>query len=247
MTVATHNKPISSPARLRLLLVAAVVVFVACDAVENVPRPLTADDIERLPPPSFTRGLLTRFEPEPLYPLRARNQRVEGWVMLHFDVDENGLVMPGSLQIEEEQPAGYFTQSALSAARRLTFENTRGDIVEDIHYVFRYELEEQQAVVREPPPQELQFREVLPSSFITPAYPEDAELAGIEGYVVVAFTVTRSGSVTNLRIAESVPPGVFDSEALRAGERLRFQPRLVDGEAVAVENVEYRFDWNLPR
>ncbi|MCG8505735.1 MAG: energy transducer TonB, partial [Sphingomonadales bacterium] len=146
-----------------------------------------------------------------------------------------------------EQPPGYFTQSALNAARRLTFENTRGGIVEDIHYVFRYELEERQTIARPPPPQELQFRELIPAAFITPAYPEDAELAGIEGYVVVAFTVTSSGSVTDLRIVDSSPSGVFDSEALRAGERLRFQPRLVDGSPVAVENVEYRFDWNLPR
>ncbi|MEQ8952737.1 MAG: energy transducer TonB [Gammaproteobacteria bacterium] len=240
----TSNRPISSPGLLLAVILAALS---ACDATENVPRALTQDDIDRLPPPSFTRGLLTRFVPEPLYPLRALNQRVEGWVLLHFDVNENGQVVPASLEIEDEQPAGYFTQSALSAARRLSFENTRGTTVEDIHYVFRYDLQEQGQIVSEPPPQELQFRELIPDSFITPEYPQAAERDGIEGYVVVAFTVTSSGSVENIRIVDSSPAGVFDQSALRAATRLRFEPRLVAGSAVAVDNVEYRFDWNLRR
>ena len=225
----------------------AMILLLGCETVDQPTTSPADGDMDRLAPPSFTRGLLTRFEPQPLYPLRALNQRVEGWVMLHFDVDEDGEVIPASLEIEDEQPGGYFTQSALSAARRLSFENTRGGVVEDIHYVFRYELQEQQGSSAGAPQTEPSFRELIPDSFITPAYPEAAERAGIEGYVVVAFTVSRSGGVENLRIVESTPPGVFDEAALRAGARLRFEPRLVSGEPVAVDDVEYRFDWNLRR
>ncbi len=39
---------------------------------------------------------------------------------------------------------------------------------------------------------------------------------------------------------------IFDQAALRAASRLRYQPRVVDNEAVAVEGVTHRFNWNLP-
>jgi len=53
--------------------------------------------------------------------------------------------------------------------------------------------------------------------------------------------------VQDIEVAESEPVGVFDEEALRAAQRLRFEPRIVVGETVRVEDVAFRFDWKLPR
>ena len=33
---------------------------------------------------------------------------------------------------------------------------------------------------------------------------------------------------------------------MNAASRLRFEPRIVSDEAVSVEDVQFRFDWNLP-
>ena len=52
-------------------------------------------------PPSFTRGLIARQASEPLYPMRAQTQGVEGWVMLRFSVDEEGEVIASTIETIE--------------------------------------------------------------------------------------------------------------------------------------------------
>lgn len=78
----------------------------------------------------------------------------------------------------------------------------------------------------------------LDSSFVPlsrqpPEYPYKAARRGIEGWVRVAFDVTATGTVENVEVIESDPPGVFDIAATRAVARWRFKPRMVNGEAVA--------------
>ena len=78
----------------------------------------------------------------------------------------------------------------------------------------------------------------LDSSFVPlsrqpPEYPYKAARRGIEGWVRVAFDVTATGTVENVEVIESEPPGVFDIAATRAVSRWRFKPRMVNGEAVA--------------
>ena len=230
------------------LLAVVLLSLVACETSElNNPTARSDSAFEVEPPPNFTRGLLARRTVEPLYPLRAKNLGIEGWVMLRFSVDENGEVINNTIQTIEEQPAGYFRTASITAARRLRFENTRGETVEDVRYVFRYELEESNQFRVEPPSVDIQFRELLPLRLITPDYPPGVERQGIEGYVIVRFTVTDRGVVQDIVIDESEPPGIFDNEAIAAAARLRFDPRIVADVPVQVEDVLFRFDWRLPR
>lgn len=230
-------------------LAAAVVLLLAACANVEVATQTTISDSSSVenPPPNFTRGLLTRRAVEPLYPIRARNLGIEGWVMLRFSVDENGEVIGNSIQTIEEQPAGYFELSSNNAARRLTFENSRNEVIEDVRYVFRYRLEERESLPARNVTDVIQFREALPIRFITPPYPPVALELELEGYVVVKFTITERGEVEDIVINESVPPGVFNNEAIASARRLRFEPRVVSGTNTRVEDVLYRFDWNLPR
>lgn len=235
--------------RVACLLMVAQLGLVTCTSMgTSLPTTSTDGAFELTPPPNFTRGLLERRAPDPLYPIRAQNLGVEGWVMLGFSVDENGDVVNSSIRTLQEQPEGYFEASAISAARRLSFQNFRSELVEDVRYVFRYELDGLPAA---PPadatPNTVQFREMLPQRLITPRYPPAALEQEVEGYVVVKFTVTEQGAVQDIVIDESDPAGVFDAEALRAAQLLRFDPRIVLGGAVRVEDVSYRFDWVLPR
>ncbi len=200
------------------------------------------------PPPNFTRGLIERRAPEPLYPIRAQNLGIEGWVLLGFSVDADGEVVNNSIRTLEEQPEGFFEISAVNAARRLIFDNLQGEPIEDVRYVFRYQLDGLNTLpINNEPPDVIAFREMLPQRLITPPYPEVALELELEGYVVVKFTVTDSGVVQDIVIDESEPPGVFNEEALRAAGRLRFDPRIVAGQPVRVEDVLFRFDWKLPR
>lgn len=224
-------------------------VLVSCSSTGVAPSAVAADAaFDITPPPNFTRGLLERRAPEPLYPIRARNLGIEGWVMLGFSVDADGEVVSNSIRTFQEQPEGFFEASAASAARRLTFQNVRGELIEDVRYVFRYQLDGLNAVpLPDSTPDIIQFREMLPKRLITPPYPDVALELGLEGYVVVKFTVTETGAVEDITIDESEPEGVFAEEAIRAAQRLRFEPRIVSGESVRVEDVLFRFNWNLPR
>lgn len=87
--------------------------------------------------------------------------------------------------------------------------------------------------------------EMLPLVNIQPQYPTRAAQRGIEGWCQVAFTVTETGGVRDVRVVDADPPGMFDQASIRAAERFRFQPRVVNGEGVEVPNVQYVFRFQL--
>jgi len=76
-----------------------------------------------------------------------------------------------------------------------------------------------------------------------PAYPPKAKLRGIEGFVVVEFTVTKEGGVKNARIIEASPSAIFNRAVLRAVRRWKFTPRREEGktiDVVARQRIEFR-------
>lgn len=247
-TLANQNLQLGRLIRFACLFWVTQIVLVSCSSTGVLPPLVTTDTtFDVTPPPNFTRGLIERRATVPLYPLRARNLGIEGWVMLGFSVAADGEVVNSSIRTLQEEPVGYFEASATSAARRLTFQNFRAELIEDVRYVFRYQLDGLNAAPSsEPASDVIQFREMLPLRLITPPYPDIALELKLEGYVVVKFTVTETGAVRDVVIDESEPPGVFNEEAIRAAQRLRFEPRIVIGEPVRVEDVLFRFNWNLP-
>lgn len=87
--------------------------------------------------------------------------------------------------------------------------------------------------------------EMLPLVNIQPTYPTRAAQRGIEGWAQVSFTVTPEGGVRDVVVIDAEPRGMFDSASIRAAERFRFQPRVVNGEPVEVPNVQYVFRFQL--
>ncbi len=67
---------------------------------------------------------------------------------------------------------------------------------------------------------------------ISPVYPEDALRTGAEGWVELEFTVGTDGKVTEAEVTNSQPKNVFDRAAINAVKRARYEPVLVDGQAV---------------
>ncbi|MEE8243453.1 MAG: TonB family protein, partial [Pseudomonadales bacterium] len=97
-------------------------------------------------------------------------------------------------------------------------------------------------------PTEIVFRsdgDLMPIVKVAPVYPSDAQERLIEGYAVVEFVVTETGSVANPVIVESDPPGVFDKAALAAVVKFKYKPRVVDGQPVEVSGVRNNIVFEL--
>lgn len=87
--------------------------------------------------------------------------------------------------------------------------------------------------------------EYLPIVKVAPVYPRRAQSRGIEGWVLLSFTVTESGSVINPRVIDADPPGIFDQAAMKAVERFKYKPRVVNGQAQIVQGVEHLITFAL--
>jgi protein TonB len=73
------------------------------------------------------------------------------------------------------------------------------------------------------PPLPSVFRDVKPVRKVKPQYPREAEDKLIEGRVKVRLRVDLDGSVSDVKILISEPPGVFDEEVLKAVKKYQFK------------------------
>ena len=89
------------------------------------------------------------------------------------------------------------------------------------------------------------FNGYLPIVKIAPQYPRRALSRGLEGYVIVEYTVTKQGTVKNAVVVESKPEGIFDSAAVKSALRYKYKPRVVDGEPIEVSGVRTQINFEL--
>lgn len=89
--------------------------------------------------------------------------------------------------------------------------------------------------------------DMLPLVAIAPQYPTRAAQRGIEGWCLVSFTVDGLGNVEeeSIIVVDAEPRSMFDRSSIRAAGRFKFQPRVVDGQGVPVEGVQYVFRYEL--
>ena len=89
--------------------------------------------------------------------------------------------------------------------------------------------------------------ELFPISAVIPEYPTRASSRGIEGWTQVQFTVDSNGNVIedSIIVLDEEPPGVFNRTSVRAAAQFEFSPRVVNGVAVDVANVQYVFRYAL--
>ena len=87
--------------------------------------------------------------------------------------------------------------------------------------------------------------EMMPVAAVTPIYPSRAAARGIEGFVLLEFTVTRTGAVRDPKVVEASPPGVFDRAAMEAALKFKYRPRVVNGTPMAVSGVLNRITFRL--
>jgi protein TonB len=95
--------------------------------------------------------------------------------------------------------------------------------------------------------------EYIPLFKVQPIYPRRAQERGTQGYAIVSFTITSSGTVENAEPVEGYcgdpsnpdtefrPCSIFNSASTRAAQKLKYKPKIVDGKSTAVDGVLHRF------
>jgi len=79
-----------------------------------------------------------------------------------------------------------------------------------------------------------------------PKYPYRALTRGKEGYAVIAVTVTTSGAVRDPVLVEEFPEGWrFGRAALKAAKKLKYNPRVIDGQVQESSGVLYKFTFEV--
>jgi protein TonB len=90
--------------------------------------------------------------------------------------------------------------------------------------------------------------EYLPIVKILPIYPRRAISRGIEGYVILEFTVTKIGTVKDIKVVESKPDTtIFHKAAIKAAEKFKYKPRVIYGQAVDVTGVKNKITFHLEK
>ena len=81
-----------------------------------------------------------------------------------------------------------------------------------------------------------------------PQYPSRAQTRGKEGYAVVEVIITTTGGVRDPVMVEEWPEGWgFGRAAIKAANKLKYNPRVIDGQAQEVPGVLYKFTFQMAK
>lgn len=87
--------------------------------------------------------------------------------------------------------------------------------------------------------------DILPIIKVQPNYPHSAIAKGIEGYVIVEFTVTTTGATRDIEIVDAEPDNIFNRVSILAAEKFKYKPRIINGTEVEVRGVRNKFIFKL--
>ena len=86
-------------------------------------------------------------------------------------------------------------------------------------------------------------RSAVPIVRIPPEFPFHAKTGG---WVLVEFDITLAGSVQNAVVVDSEPGRIFDRSALKAIQKWKYRPKIVNGEPVfqygMQQKITYEFE-----
>lgn len=90
----------------------------------------------------------------------------------------------------------------------------------------------------------LQDADYMPIVKVQAIYPPRARILGHEGWVIVEFTITTTGAVRDVVVAESSNL-MFNQSAVQAAAKFKYKPRVVNGVPVEVTGVKHLLTYRL--
>jgi protein TonB len=79
--------------------------------------------------------------------------------------------------------------------------------------------------------------DAVPMVRVPPQYPEKAMQRGIEGRVLVQFTISKIGTVKDAIVIASEPSSIFNKAALKSVSQWKYNPRIENGQAVEQKGI----------
>lgn len=89
--------------------------------------------------------------------------------------------------------------------------------------------------------------DAVPMVRVPPQYPERALQRGVEGRVLIEFTISKSGSVKDAKVIAHEPANsnIFSKSALKAVSQWKYNPKIVNGKAVEQPGVRIAIPFRL--
>ena len=84
----------------------------------------------------------------------------------------------------------------------------------------------------------------LPIVKVNPMYPRRAQSRGLEGHCDLEFTVTSAGTTADVRVIECTS-SLFERASVQALLKFKYKPRVVNGTAIAVPNLQHRITFRI--
>jgi TonB family protein len=169
-------------------------------------------------------------QPAPVYPERARIEGLEGYVEVSFTIGRDGAVADAEVTLA--MPRGEFEKAALAAVRAWSFEpDPEGTRTE----TRRFEFSLPDSYPRTP----------ASSQLAAAPLPIEACTQRIAGRVKLEVDVGADGRITDARILESRPAGLFDATALAIARNSRLAPAWRGGvpiPATALLTLDFKPD-----
>ncbi len=87
--------------------------------------------------------------------------------------------------------------------------------------------------------------EAIPLVRVNPLYPPRAQARGVEGWVLLEFTITPEGRTKDITVVDADPRGYFERAATDAVKKFKYKPRVEDGVAVDWPGVQLVLSFDL--
>lgn len=173
--------------------------FTLVDTVEAAGQPLASD------------------RPDPVFPPRLLQDRVEGYAEVQFELAADGSVLQP--RVITAMPRGEFEAAALAAIRSWRF--SPGSAQQPMTRRFEFRLPDST------------LRDLPPIMLASAPFPMEACRRHQTGSVALEVETDASGAIRKARILSSAPRGLFDKSALTIARASRMTPAYRSGQPIA--------------
>ena len=165
-----------------------------------------------------------RVNPE--YPVAALSSRVQGVVILEATIGADGRV--SDVRVVRSIP--LLDTAAVEAVRQWVYEPTvvngvRNPVIISVAVAFK---------LTAPQPVRVggAIKAPMQTKRVVPAYPPEAQAAGVQGVVIMEATIGVDGKVTDVGVLRSIP--LLDRAAMEAVRQFEYTPTVIEGVTVPV-------------